>query len=59
MLKAIVTHVRFFSVNDVIYLTEDFEIQAWANDLVETDPLLGCIIKVAVLPSGPVMIISY
>ena len=38
-----------FTVNDVIYLTEDFEMQAWANDLVETDPLLGCNIKVVML----------
>ncbi|CAB4038068.1 arachidonate 5-lipoxygenase-like, partial [Paramuricea clavata] len=49
MHTAIENHVRriveknYF--NDVIYLTEDFEMQAWANDLVETDPLLGCNIK--------------
>lgn len=36
----------FMLDHDVSFLTNDFEIQAWANDLVEQDPLLGCNIKV-------------
>ena len=31
---------------DVANLIEDPEIQAWANELTEEDPLLGCNIKV-------------
>ena len=37
---------RFFTVGDENNLLENFEVQAWANDLTEEDPLLGCNIKV-------------
>ena len=37
----------FVTDNDVSLLAGDFEVQAWATDLVETDPLLGCGIKVS------------
>ena len=37
---------RFLTVGDEKNLLEDFEVQAWANDLTEEDPLLGCNIKV-------------
>ena len=35
-----------FLAKDIKHLAEDFEVQAWARDLVEEDPLLGCNIKV-------------
>ena len=37
---------RFLTVCDEKNLLEDFEVQAWVNDLTQENPLLGCNIKV-------------